>query len=143
MNTLLLKKHFFEEYICNVDGKPAPPYPTLIGADDPTDRLPESSTTQKSMKTPISAFASTPILLPEVEKTAPLDLHFSMDQAAKQPKAEVLQAIYDFTAGDSCELSLTAGSPVEIVEAGDDGWTKVRDVSSGREGLVPTSYIGK
>ncbi|KAL0961378.1 hypothetical protein HGRIS_006332 [Hohenbuehelia grisea] len=54
------------------------------------------------------------------------------------PLAKVL---FDFVATSEFELGVTEGSTVHIVESDDgSGWVKVAD-SSGRDGLVPATYI--
>lgn len=49
--------------------------------------------------------------------------------------------VFDFQASTELELSVTSGQAVAVLEPDTQGWTKVRDVKSGQEGLVPTSYI--
>lgn len=49
--------------------------------------------------------------------------------------------IFDFTGSSTFELSASAGTPIWIVEADDDGsgWMKVTDGK--KAGLVPSSYL--
>lgn len=48
---------------------------------------------------------------------------------------------YDFQGSTELELDVSAGSQLTVINPDDHGWTKVRDDSSGREGLVPTAYL--
>ena len=52
-----------------------------------------------------------------------------------------LKALYDFSDDGTPEkLDLVQGAIYTLVEMGDDGWWVARD-PTGREGLVPTSYV--
>lgn len=48
---------------------------------------------------------------------------------------------YDFQGSTELELDVEAGARVEVIAPDNCGWTKVRDIASGREGLVPTAYL--
>ena len=51
------------------------------------------------------------------------------------------EAQYDYDGPDDTTLSLVAGDRFLILEADNDGWTKVRRIADGAEGFVPSSYI--
>lgn len=59
--------------------------------------------------------------------------------SSKFPTASVL---YDFTAVNSEEISLSEGQQVFIVTENIDDWTKVR-TSDGSEGLCPTDFLDR
>ena len=51
------------------------------------------------------------------------------------------EAQYDYDDPDDTTLSIVAGDRFLIIEADNDGWTKVRRIADGAEGFVPSSYI--
>jgi len=50
-------------------------------------------------------------------------------------------ARYSFDGTGEGELALTAGLEVEILDDRDSAWWYARDVRTGREGVVPASYL--
>lgn len=50
-------------------------------------------------------------------------------------------AIYDYTATANDELTIRANETLTAIGAEDNGWIFVRN-ASGRQGLVPASYLG-
>jgi hypothetical protein len=65
--------------------------------------------------------------------------------AASAPAASGVGAVvrgymmYDFVGQDSDELTVSAGTPLEILDQSDPGWWQVR--ANGQEGVVPASYV--
>jgi len=58
------------------------------------------------------------------------------------PAKKVAVAIYDFDGNETEEtLSIESGEELEIIEDDFDGWTKVKKLSNGEEGFVPSAYI--
>ena len=52
------------------------------------------------------------------------------------------KVLYAYQQQDTDEISIQPGDSIELVEADTGtGWTKIRNVTSGAVGLVPTSYI--
>ena len=58
------------------------------------------------------------------------------------PAKKVAVAIYDFSGNEAEEtLTIEGGEELEIIEDDFDGWTKVKKLSNGEEGFVPSAYI--
>ena len=55
-----------------------------------------------------------------------------------QKKANVL---YDFTAADETQLTITMGETVTLLEGGDNNWTYAESLLNGRRGYVPKQYV--
>ena len=51
------------------------------------------------------------------------------------------EAQFDYDDPDDTTLSIVTGDRFLILEADNDGWTKVRRIADGAEGFVPSSYI--
>ena len=57
-----------------------------------------------------------------------------------RPKPTVT-AKYDYTATQSDELTINVGEKFEVLDKTDPGWWKVKSVTSGKTGIIPSNYI--
>ena len=48
---------------------------------------------------------------------------------------------HDYAAAQSDELTIKSGDRVEILEKIDANWWRAKHLGSGKEGLVPVSYL--
>ena len=53
----------------------------------------------------------------------------------------MVQALYDFEAMESDELTLRCGDVVCVISAADANWWRGRQLESGKEGLFPASFV--
>ncbi|KAG0671223.1 hypothetical protein C6P45_000987 [Maudiozyma exigua] len=52
------------------------------------------------------------------------------------------KVLFDYAEQDSDEISMSVGDEIELVEVDSgSGWTKIKNVTTGETGLVPTSYV--
>ena len=52
------------------------------------------------------------------------------------------KVLFDYTEQDSDEISMSVGDEIELVAVDSgSGWTKIKNVTTGETGLVPTSYV--
>ncbi|EPS98414.1 hypothetical protein FOMPIDRAFT_1037483 [Fomitopsis schrenkii] len=97
-------------------------------------RSPAGPTMSRSSTISKSSASSQQSVTPSPSSFAPRDsiLHESLPSA---------QVVYDFTPTSPFELTVTAGSSVQILEEDDgSGWVKVADEFGGK-GLVPAAYV--
>lgn len=58
------------------------------------------------------------------------------------PALGTCTALYPFEGGSEGTMAMNEGDEMVLIEKDEgDGWTRVRHISSGREGFVPTSYL--
>ena len=50
-------------------------------------------------------------------------------------------AIADHSSEEANEISLTEGDLLELVQTGDEGWWFMKNLTTGREGWTPSSYL--
>ena len=52
------------------------------------------------------------------------------------------KVLFDYTEQDSDEISMSVGDDIELVTVDSgSGWTKIKNITTGETGLVPTSYV--
>eukprot|EP01135_Chromosphaera_perkinsii_P006897 Nk52_evm52s621 gene=Nk52_evmTU52s621 len=102
-------------------------------------------------ETPQPQQAAAPMPAPVVKAT-PATLSTPTSQAAPKPNEgkksidsgnDRYLAIFDYTSADAEEVSFSEGDEIIVTEKNDDGWWTGRVVSSGVEGIFPSSYVKK
>ncbi|KAJ3283333.1 Formin-binding protein 1 [Rhizoclosmatium sp. JEL0117] len=151
IDNLGLRKHRLQVYVAGIDKAKEPELPESLRG--------KSIQAGDVLPSPVSYSAGPTTIVPIVT-TASLTSPTAnkMDVTSPTGEAETVSApapvapqkkngkmLYDFQAApNSQEISANTGDDVQLVDAQDDGWSKVRVCSNGvwKEGLVPESYIG-
>ncbi|KAI3654933.1 hypothetical protein MP228_000313 [Amoeboaphelidium protococcarum] len=119
-----------------------PPYCGIPKSQQPQPSHSSSKKTTTSTSlgaSPVSnGGQSQPAAIPNVPTApAPGNIGKALNTVQQQVQALVL---YDYTAGNSDEISITAGESINVVDEEDDaGWIKVS--KNGKVGLAPKSYL--
>ncbi|KHN70607.1 Formin-binding protein 1-like [Toxocara canis] len=75
-------------------------------------------------------------------KAAPVVEKNEVYEECDMPALGTCTALYPFEGGSEGTMAMNEGDEMVLLERDEgDGWTRVRHVSSGREGFVPTSYL--
>ncbi|XP_021549659.1 proline-serine-threonine phosphatase-interacting protein 1 [Neomonachus schauinslandi] len=87
--------------------------------------------------------ASTETLTPTPEQNEIVYSTIAVKEAPGPPTlpAQGYRVLYDYTAQNSDELSISAGDILEVILEGEDGWWTVE--RNGQRGFVPGSYLEK
>ncbi|XP_077935171.1 proline-serine-threonine phosphatase-interacting protein 1 isoform X4 [Halichoerus grypus] len=87
--------------------------------------------------------ASTETLTPTPEQNEIVYSAIAVKEAPGPPTlpAQGYRVLYDYTAQNSDELSISAGDILEVILEGEDGWWTVE--RNGQRGFVPGSYLEK
>ncbi|XP_030893722.1 proline-serine-threonine phosphatase-interacting protein 1 isoform X2 [Leptonychotes weddellii] len=91
----------------------------------------------------ISLAASAETLTPTPEQNEIVYSTIAVKEAPDPPTlpAQGYRVLYDYTAQNSDELSISAGDILEVILEGEDGWWTVE--RNGQRGFVPGSYLEK
>lgn len=66
---------------------------------------------------------------------------FNVGSSAVLQRANLVKALYDFTAEEDDELSFCAGDIIDVLDRSDASWWKGR--LRGRSGLFPANYTAQ
>uniref|UniRef100_A0A7E4US44 SH3 domain-containing protein n=1 Tax=Panagrellus redivivus TaxID=6233 RepID=A0A7E4US44_PANRE len=107
----------------------------------------------KPLPTPIVVNGSTPVIATPVKESTPPQIPTQQHQQADTtngtyedfdlPALGTCVALYAFEGGaDGTTVAMREGETLQLLERDEgDGWTRIRNTTSGAEGFVPTSYL--
>uniref|UniRef100_A0A1I7V8Y6 Formin-binding protein 1-like n=1 Tax=Loa loa TaxID=7209 RepID=A0A1I7V8Y6_LOALO len=123
---------------------PSQSSPRQISTPNTTVSIHRSSYSEES----ISSDGSVPIVShqkatsPESAKKATIVEKSEVYEECDMPALGTCTALYAFEGGSEGTMAMEEGDEMILLERDEgDGWTRVRHVSSAREGFVPTSYL--
>ncbi|VDO46697.1 unnamed protein product [Onchocerca flexuosa] len=134
-----------------------PPPPCQSGLSTPSQSSPRQMSTPNTTvsihrssysEESISSDGSVPITnlqkatSPESLKKATIVEKSEVYEECDMPALGTCTALYAFEGGSEGTMAMEEGDEMILLERDEgDGWTRVRHVSSAREGFVPTSYL--
>ncbi|CAG9536888.1 unnamed protein product [Cercopithifilaria johnstoni] len=134
-----------------------PPLPCQSGLSTPSQSSPRQMSTPNTAvnihrssysEESISSDGSVPIanhrkaISPEPAKKATIVEKSEVYEECDMPALGTCTALYAFEGGSEGTMAMEEGDEMILLERDEgDGWTRVRHVSSAREGFVPTSYL--
>ena len=155
LEVLLKKKHKLTTYIAEVDGAPAPELPrvqsiniqTLLASTPGPSSATSGTTAANITSSPANASsAKSPTQPQAASATAKSSVKETFSGLIPSPIVEIERAIavvkmvYDFEGAPSThEMSVKAGTTLEVLEQQTDGWWRCRD--GPREGYVPGYFF--
>lgn len=59
------------------------------------------------------------------------------------PRRKIVVGLYSYRARERTDLSFKKGDRMEVIDDSEPDWWKVRDLVTGREGLIPWNFVAE